>query len=117
MKTLEEIKKKVVTCSICGKKVYASDANKHMHYKEMGWDKKGLRPIRQEIIDFIQDQQSHEVENETILDKIPNLVEYLSDKLLSQTKQELIEEIKKALPTHKDGMISRNEVKKILGNL
>lgn len=36
---------------------------------------------------------------------------------ISQTRQEVIEEIKKALPSHPDGMISRNEVKKILDRI
>ena len=50
--------------------------------------------IKKQIIDFIQDQQSHEVENETILNKIPNLVEYLTNQAISQSKEELVEEIR-----------------------
>lgn len=64
----------------------------------------GIKEIKKEIKNFIQDQQEHEVENESILEKIPNLVEYLLESTISQTKQELIEESNLELK-HKIGML------------
>lgn len=53
---------------------------------------KSNKEVREKIKNFIQDQQEHEVENESILEKIPNLVEYLLESTISQTRKETIEQ-------------------------
>lgn len=40
-----------------------------------------------------------------------------ADRIIKRCNKELITKIKKSLPTHSDGMITRNEVKKILDRL